>query len=345
MATQLKYQTLYPEGMVELALSTPDTVFLSARQEPMSRGTLSCCEIDTSQPQGRIHRLYAWLVQYTYENGRGMIRLTALDKNTPPLSIQFRKGSTPFMLRCGTAVHDLQATGLSVEIDSVTVLQNTVKTPPVPTPSGDVQKLQARIAELEKIAAMKLDEVRKEVSKKNADLCALNASAAEEIEGLEDQIAQAQRLQTVQAGELSAAREALAKAQSACEEQKRQLTQAKGATAALEEQIESLQQKALARAQMTQDLTEADEAALQAALKEQRQQYLAMTEALALLSADPVIGCKSAGDLLEEAQSRLEEARKRIAAIITLREKINDDVMIAVTGRGKLPVQAEAGEA
>ena len=40
----------------------------------------------------------------------------------------------------------------------------------------------------------------------------------------------------------------------------------------------------------------------------------------------------------------MEEAQKRIAAIITLREKINDDVRIAVTGRGKLSVKAEAGE-
>lgn len=341
MATQLKCQTLYPEGLVEIALSAPDTVALTVEKE------LLACRLDMTQRHLRISRLGAWLVQYTFEGGRGIIRFTALDKAAPQMQVRFLKGSASLTLRSGSAVHDLQAAGLDVEMDSVTVLQEiSAKKPPLPTPkpSADMQKLQKRVAELEKLAALKIDQLREEMQKKNADLCALNASAAEEVERLEDQLAQAQRLQAVQEGELSAAKDALTKAQSACEEQQRQITQLTGDTASLEEQIESLQQKALARAQMTQDLTEADIAALQELLREQRQEYLAMTEALALLSADPVIGCKTVSGLLEESSARLEEAQKRIAAIITLREKINDDVMIAVTGRGKLPVKAEAGE-
>jgi len=349
MATQLKCQTLYPEGLVEIALSAPDTVSLFSTKG-MPRQDAVSCTVDMAQRQARIHRLYAWLVQYSYENGRDILRLTALEKNVPPLRIQFGKGSTALTLKNGTAVHDLQATGLTVEPESITVAQTTVKTPPTPPvpptpkPSGDVQKLQARIAELEKRLALSMDQLRDDLKKKLADLTALNTAAAEEIEALEDQIAQAQRQQTLQEGELTAARQELARAQAACEDKARQVTQVKGDTAALEKQIEELQQKALERAKATRDLTEADTAALQQTLREQRQQYLAMTEALALMSTDPVIGCKNASDLLAESSSRLEEAQKRIAAIITLREKINDDVLIAVTGRGTLSVKAEAGE-
>lgn len=341
MATQLTCQALYPEGLLEIALSTPDTIALAVEKERLA------CRLDMTQRHLRISRLGAWLVRYAFEGGRGIIRLTALDKTAPQLQVRFLRGSAALTLRCGSAVHDLQAAGLDVELNSVTVLQEAAaKKPPVvtPKPSGDVKKLQKRVAELERLAALTADEVRDELKKRNADLIALNASAAEEIEGLEDQIARAQRLQTVQKGELTKAKDALTKAQAALEEQQRQIARAKGDAAALEEQIAALQQKTLERCKVTRDLTEADEAALQETLKEQRQQYLAMSEALALLSADPVIGCRSLSDLLEESHARLEEAQKRIAAIITLREKINDDVMIAVTGRGKLPVKAEAGE-
>lgn len=349
MATQLKCQTLYPEGVVEIALNAPDTITLTSSMGLPGRSPQGC-QLDMSQSCPRIYRLHAWLVQSIQEGGRSLIRITAMEQQAFPLEIRFGRGSASLMLRSGTAVHDLQCAGLDVEVGSVNVLQDVAaKKPPVPKPrpagdSAQVQKLQQRIDELEKIAAMAMDTLRDQLRARHSDLIALNAETAREIEQLEDDLAQAQRTQKVQEGELAAAREELAKAQAALDAQQRQTAQAKGDTAALEAQIEALQQKALERCKVTQDLTEADTAALEATLREQRAQYLALSEAQALLCADPVLGCQSVGDLLAESQTRMEEAQKRIAAIITLREKINDDVRIAVTGRGKLSVKAEAGE-
>ncbi len=345
MATKLKCQTLYPEGMIEITLNPPDTVALAVEKEHL------VCHLDMGQTTPRISRLGPWLAQYTFEGGRGLLRLTALEQGAPLMQVRFLKGIASMILRSGGASHELQAAGLDIEASSVTVLAESARkpsgtpvTPVTPKPSAEVEKLKKRIEELEKLAALKLDELREALKKKTGDLSGLNDSAAQEIDRLEEELAQAQRLKSVQDAELSAARDALSKAQADCEERKRQLSQVQGNTAALEEQIAQLQKEALERTRATRDLSEMDEAAVQATLQEQRQQYLAMDEARALLCTDPVIGCQTVSGLLEESQSRLEEARKRIAAIITLREKINDDVMIAVTGRGKLSAQAEAGE-